>query len=154
MKTPAIRKLRQKLAANQPVYGLWVTLESPSIVEMAVALGLDWVTIDAEHGHLDWKEIVEHVRAAVRSDTVVLVRLAENSPALIKRALDIGADGVVIPWVETGLQLEAAIAAATYPPTGIRGIGAERSTCWGQCFVEHAGEADANVLVVPIIETV
>ena len=46
MKTPAIRKLRQKLAANQPVYGLWVTLESPSIVEMAVALGLDWVVID------------------------------------------------------------------------------------------------------------
>jgi 2-keto-3-deoxy-L-rhamnonate aldolase RhmA/quercetin dioxygenase-like cupin family protein len=84
----------------------------------------------------------------------VLVRLAENSPALIKRALDIGADGVVIPWVETPQQLEAAIAAATYPPRGIRGIGAERATCWGQCFVEHTAEADANVLVVPIIETV
>jgi len=154
MKVPAIQRLRAKLQARQPVYGLWITLESASICEMAVALGLDWVTVDAEHGHLDWKEIVEHVRAAVRSDTVVLVRLAENSPALIKRALDIGADGVVIPWVETPAQLEAAIAAATYPPRGIRGIGAERATCWGQCFVEHTGEADAHVLVVPIIETV
>ena len=154
MKVPAIQRLRAKLASRQPVYGLWITLESASICEMAVALGLDWVTIDAEHGHLDWKEIVEHVRAAVRSDTVVLVRLAENSPALIKRALDIGADGVVIPWVETPQQLEAAMAAATYPPRGIRGIGAERATCWGQCFVEHTAEADANVLVVPIIETV
>ncbi len=154
MKAPAIQRLRAKLQSHQPVFGLWITLESPSICEMAVALGLDWVTIDAEHGHLDWKEIIEHVRAAVRSHTVVLVRLAENSPALIKRALDIGADGVVIPWIETPAQLEAAIAAATYPPRGLRGIGAERATCWGQCFIEHTAEADEHVLVVPIIETV
>jgi len=154
MKVPALQRLRAKLKSATPVYGLWITLESPSICEMAVALGLDWVTIDAEHGHLDWKEIVEHVRAAVRSDTVVFVRLAENSPALIKRALDVGADGVIIPWVETALQLEAAVAAATYPPRGIRGIGAERATCWGQCFIEHTGEADQNVMVIPIIETV
>lgn len=154
MKVSAIQRLRAKLQSKQPVYGLWITLESPSICEMAVALGLDWVTIDAEHGHLDWKEITEHVRAAVRSDTVVLVRVAENNAALIKRALDVGADGVVVPWVETPAQIEAAVAAATYPPKGIRGIGAERATCWGQCFIEHTAEADANVLVVPIIETV
>src|SRR2546422_10423805 len=116
MKTPAIRKLRQKLAASQPLYGLWVTLESPSISEMAVALGLDWIVIDAEHGHLDWKEILEHLRAAVRSDTVVLVRVAELNAGLIKRALDIGADGVVIPWIETAEQLKQAVAFATYPP--------------------------------------
>jgi 2-keto-3-deoxy-L-rhamnonate aldolase RhmA len=64
-----------------------VTLESASITEMAVALGLDWVVIDAEHGHLDWKEILEHLRAAVRSDTVALVRIAELNLGLIKRAL-------------------------------------------------------------------
>ncbi len=154
MKTPAIRKLRQKLAANEPVYGLWVTLESPSITEMAVALGLDWVVIDAEHGHLDWKEIVEHLRATVRSETVALVRVAECNVGLIKRALDIGADGVVLPWVESADQLREAVAFAHYPPDGVRGIGAERATCWGQCFVEHAQEANENVLVVPIIETV
>jgi len=50
MKTDAIRSLRRKLAADTPVLGLWVTLESPSIIEMAVALGMDWVVIDAEHG--------------------------------------------------------------------------------------------------------
>ena len=154
MKTPAIRKLRQKLAANQPVYGLWVTLESPSITEMAVALGLDWVVIDAEHGHLDWKEIVEHLRATVRSDTVALVRVAECNVGLIKRALDIGADGVVMPWVESAEQLREAVSFAHYPPDGVRGIGAERATCWGQCFVEHTAEANENVLVIPIIESV
>src|SRR6266705_5076161 len=114
MNVPAIRKLRQKLATNQPAYGLWVTLESASIAEMAVALGLDWIVIDAEHGYLAWKEILGHVRATVRSETVVLVRVAELNAGLIKRALDIGADGVVIPWIETADQLKQAVAFATY----------------------------------------
>src|SRR6266581_4960537 len=109
MKIAALQKLRKKLAADEAVYGLWVTLESPSISEMAVALGLDWVVIDAEHGHLDWKEILEHVRATVRSDTVVLVRIAELNLGLIKRTLDIGADGVVVPWVESVEQLRQAV---------------------------------------------
>src|SRR3954447_23881085 len=132
MKTPALRKLREKLAANQPLYGLWVTLESPSISEMAAALGLDWIVIDAEHGHLDWKEIVEHLRAAVRSDTVALVRIAELNGSLIKRVLDLGADGIVVPWVEPAEQLKQAVAWARYPTEGLRGIGAERATGWGQ----------------------
>ena len=154
MKTSAIEKLRERLATNKQVYGLWVTLESPSITEMAVALGMDWIVIDTEHGHLDWKEVVEHIRAAVRSDTVVLVRIAELSISLVKRALDIGADGVVIPWVESSEQLRQAVSFAHYPPKGVRGIGAERATCWGQCIVEHTQEAKEHVLVVPIIESV
>lgn len=154
MKSPAIRKLRQKLAADEPVYGLWVTLESASITEMGVALGLDWIVVDAEHGHLDWRDILEHIRATVRSDTVVLVRIAEVNVGLIKRALDIGADGVVVPWMEEVDQLREAVAFSRYPPAGLRGIGAERATCWGQCFVEHVEEADEHVLVVPIIESV
>ncbi|MCE9567702.1 MAG: hypothetical protein K8U57_37350 [Planctomycetes bacterium] len=136
------------------MHGLWITLESASICEMAVSLGLDWVTIDAEHGHLDWKEIAEHIRATVRSETVALVRLAELNCGAIKRALDIGADGVVIPWVETAEQLEAAVRFARYPLDGVRGIGAERATAWGQALAEHAAEANENVFVVPIIETV
>ncbi|MEX0613169.1 MAG: hypothetical protein WD229_13700, partial [Pirellulales bacterium] len=59
----AIRKLRETLAEDRPAFGMWVTLESASITEMAVALGLDWVVIDAEHGHLDWKDILDHLRA-------------------------------------------------------------------------------------------
>src|SRR5438105_8100318 len=112
MKQAAIRKLREKLRADQPAYGLWITLESASIAEMAVALGLDWIVIDAEHGHLDWAEILEHIRATVRSQTVALVRVAELNGALIKRALDIGADGVVVPWVETADQLQRALSYA------------------------------------------
>jgi 2-dehydro-3-deoxyglucarate aldolase/4-hydroxy-2-oxoheptanedioate aldolase len=154
MKTAAVRCLREKLAADTPAFGVWVTLEAPSITEMAVALGADWVVIDAEHGHLDWKEIVEHLRATVRSETVALVRIAELNGGLIKRALDLGADGVVIPWVESAEQLQQAVRLARYPREGVRGIGAERATAWGQALVEHTAEANEHILVVPIIETV
>jgi 2-keto-3-deoxy-L-rhamnonate aldolase RhmA len=154
MNTIALRKLRGNLDAGRPVYGLWVTLESPSVTEMAVALGLDWVVIDAEHGSLDWSDVVAHLRAAVRSETVALVRVAELNGGLIKRALDLGADGVVVPWVETEEQLRRAVAFSRYPPEGVRGIGAERATGWGECMAEHTAEANENVLVVPIVETV
>ena len=154
MKTQALKRFRAKLANDEPVFGLWVTLESATITEMAVALGMDWVVIDAEHGHLDWKDINEHIRAGLRSDTVVLVRLAERSTSLTKRALDIGADGIVIPWMETADELREAIRDAHYPPEGRRGIGGERATVWGQCLAEHTAEANENVLVVPLIESV
>src|SRR5581483_6746466 len=154
MNTAATGKLRKKLAADEPAIGLWITLEAPTITEIAVALGLDWVVIDAEHGHLDWKEIVEHLRCVARSETVALVRIAELNAGLVKRALDIGADGVVIPWVETAEQLRQAVSFARYPLEGVRGIGAERATAWGQALVEHTAEANQHVLVVPIIETV
>jgi len=154
MKIAAIQRFRKKLAAGEAVCGLWVTLESASLSEMAIALGLDWIVVDAEHGHLDWKEILEHIRAAVRSETVVLVRIAELNGALIKRALDIGADGIVVPWIETAEQLTQAVSFARYPPQGLRGIGAERATAWGQAMIEHTAEANEHVLLVPIIETV
>ncbi len=154
MNIKALTAFRRKLAANEPVYGLWITLESPSFTEMAVALAVDWIVIDAEHGHLDWKEIAEHIRATVRSNTVTLVRIAERSTALTKRVLDIGADGIVVPWVETADQLEEALRDCRYPPEGRRGIGGERATVWGQCFTEHTAEANDQVLVVPIIESV
>ena len=154
MKIKALKRFRTKLAEGAPVYGLWVTLESASVTEMAVSLGMDWVVIDAEHGHLDWKEINEHIRAGARSETVILVRLAERSTALTKRALDIGADGVVIPWVSTVEELEEAIRDSRYPPEGRRGIGGERATAWGQCVAEHAAEANEHVLVVPLIENI
>lgn len=154
MKLNAIQKFREKLAADTPVYGLWVTLESPAITEMAVAMGLDWVVIDAEHSHLDWKEIVAHIRAAVRSDTVVIVRLVERDTGLVKRALDIGADGVAAPWINSAEDLQELIYDSRYPPEGRRGVGGDRATVWGQCFREHTQAANENVLILPNIEHV
>jgi len=153
MNHSALQALRAKLAADQPVYGLWITLEAPSITEMAVGLGLDWVVIDAEHGHLDWSQLVAHVRCVVRSGTICLIRIATLDSGLIKRALDIGADGVVVPWIESAEQLHSARHAASYPPLGRRGIGAERATAWTRAIAEHITQAQ-DILVVPIIESV
>ncbi|MGN6492429.1 MAG: aldolase/citrate lyase family protein [Agriterribacter sp.] len=154
MKPEALQSLRLKLRSGNPVYGMWVTLESASISEIAVASGLDWIVVDAEHGHLDWHDIMQHVRAAVRSETVVLVRLSHLEEGLIKRALDIGADGILIPHIETAAEMTKAVEYAKYPPQGTRGIGAERATAWGQCFADHVKEANDNVLVIPVIESV
>ena len=153
MKTEALKILRRKLSGEEEVFGLWVTMESASITEMAVALGMDWVIIDVEHGHLDFADILAHIRATVRSNTVVLVRIAELQEGLIKRLLDIGADGIVIPHIESAEQLANALSYSKYPPQGIRGIGAERATGWGDCIIEHLQEANENVLVIPIIES-
>ncbi|MFN8708716.1 MAG: aldolase/citrate lyase family protein [Planctomyces sp.] len=154
MNIRALQQFRRKLAAGEPVYGIWVTMESPAVTEAAVALGIDWIVVDAEHGHLDWKEVSEHIRSAVRSSTVVLVRIAERNTALTKRALDIGADGIVVPWIESLAQFQEAVSDCQYPPEGRRGIGGERATVWGQCLTEHTSEANHHVLVVPIIESV
>ena len=154
MKTRALQAFRGRLAAGRPVHGIWITLESASVTEMAVALGLDWVVIDAEHGQLDWREILDHIRATARSETVALVRIAERSTVLAKRALDLGADGIVVPMIETAEQLEEAIRDCRYPPEGRRGIGGERATAWGQAVAEHTAEANEHVLVVPLIESV
>src|SRR6266540_2291974 len=101
MKIPAIERLRRKMKAREPLYGLWCTLEAPSVAEIATTIGLDWVTVDMEHGHLDWREAIEHVRAVRGSETAVFVRVPELQQSAIKRALDIGAHGVLLPLIRT-----------------------------------------------------
>src|SRR5271166_5575938 len=76
LRRPNMRnRLRQRFRDKTTAYGLWVTVESPSITEMAVVLGLDWVCIDMEHGHLGFQEVIEHLRAVAGSETSALVRV-------------------------------------------------------------------------------
>jgi 2-keto-3-deoxy-L-rhamnonate aldolase RhmA len=154
LKANALKAFRQKLKSDEPVYGLWSTLPSPSITEMAVASGLDWVAIDAEHGSFDWRTIEGHVRATVRSSTVLLVRVSELNISLFKRSLDIGADGVAVPFISTADQMRRAVEYVQFPPRGLRAVGGDRATGWGQCFGAHVVEANDNVLVLPNLETV
>ena len=112
MKFDAVKQLRAKLAASASVYGLWVTMESTHVTELAVACGLDFVVVCTEHGALDWRDVSNHIKAAVRSRTCVFVRIATSANIALdaaasatKRALDIGADGLIYPNVETPAQL-------------------------------------------------
>src|SRR5262245_36878556 len=116
--------LKPKLARGETTLGLWVTLESPAITEIAVTLGLDWVVIDTEHGSLDFKEVVEHLRVTRNSGTTPLVRIPETTPGIIKRVLDLGAQGIIVPQVNHAEEVATAARFVKYPPEGTRGVGA------------------------------
>src|SRR5688572_471942 len=89
--------LRRKFAAKETAYGLWVTLESATVSEIAAEIGLDWICVDMEHGSLNYRDVVHHARAVRGSDTAVLVRVPSLSIDSIKRALDLGVDGIILP---------------------------------------------------------
>jgi 2-keto-3-deoxy-L-rhamnonate aldolase RhmA len=98
--------LRKKLQAGQTTFGMWVTLESPNVLEAAIALGIDWVVIEMEHGHLDWRDVINHLRVVSRTNTAAIVRVAELRREPIQRALDLGADGIIVPMIGTADALE------------------------------------------------
>ena len=145
--------LRRKLKAGLKTFGMWVTLESPNVTEAAVALGLDWVVIEMEHGHLDWHDVVGHLRVVSGTDTAVLVRVTETQQGTIKRSLDIGAHGVILPMVGDRDHLERAFQFGRYPPRGVRGVGGERSVKWGLQTEQYLGTANEDTLIIPLLET-
>jgi 4-hydroxy-2-oxoheptanedioate aldolase len=141
MKSTALHQFRRKLRGNEPAYGLWVTLKAAAVSDIAAGLGFDWIVIDAARGHLDWAEVHDHILATARSQTVALVRLPGTSPELLKHALTLGADGVLVPEVETSDELRLMV---------------ERSKAWvyasGQPSANASLESDESVLIVPVID--
>jgi 2-keto-3-deoxy-L-rhamnonate aldolase RhmA len=147
------QKLKQKLRNGETTFGLWVTLESPTISEIAAHLGIDWVVIDTEHGELDLQEVANHIRAIGRSYTAALVRISEIEHGLIQRVLGLGAHGILVPRIRSVEEVERTVRFAKYPPRGLRGMGVERSTLWGK-GTAHAKSANQDTIVIPLIETV
>ena len=146
-------KLRQTLHNGKTAFGLWVTLESATISEIAAHVGLDWVCLDLEHGDLDFQEVAGHLRAIRRSSTAAFVRIGEIEHGLIQRVLGMGADGIIVPRVRTVEEVERAVCFAKYPPRGLRGMGVERSTLWGK-GIASARTTNEDTMVIPLIETV
>jgi 2-keto-3-deoxy-L-rhamnonate aldolase RhmA len=120
-------RLRLRLREKETAYGLWVTVETPAITEAAVALGLDWVCIDMEHGHQDFHEVMNHLRVVRGSATAALVRVPGIEMSAIKRALDMGAHGVIVPYVQGSRDVETAFTYGRYPPRGVRGVCGDRA---------------------------
>ena len=151
---PNAGALKEKLARDEPTYGIWGTIDAPVVTEMAARMGGDWVVIDAEHGYLDMRNVMEHIRVANLANVPILVRIAEIQEGLIKRIMDIGADGIVVPQVRTANELATAVRWTKYPPEGKRGIGAERATRWGMGIEQCVPRANKNSMVVSMMETV
>ena len=147
------RRLKQKLRNGETTFGLWIALESPTISEIAVRMGLDWVCIDSETGGLDLQEVGNHLRAISRSSTAGLVTIEAIDQALIRRVLSLGADGIFVPRVRTAEDVERAVSFAKYTPRGVRGMGVESATSWGMSLAS-AKNANAATIIIPTIETV
>lgn len=118
--SPALAKLR----AREPVRAIWLSLGLPALAEIAAEAAPDAIVLDCQHG--DWSRGALLAAAAAARPATPLVRVAANTPEAIGTALDAGADGVIVPLVETAEAARAAIAAAHYPPHGIRSGGGLR----------------------------
>lgn len=145
--------LRTRLRRGVTTYGIWVSLESPTITELAVLLGLDWVCIDMEHGHLDYAAVLGHIRTVRDSNTAAIVRVPEVQQGVIKRVLDLGAHGIILPLISSRAEYDAALSFGRYPPQGVRSIGGDRAVKWGLETADYVSHANEEVMLIPLIET-
>jgi 4-hydroxy-2-oxoheptanedioate aldolase len=124
--------LRQKLAAGKTVFGVWQQLAHPAIAELMAFAGYDMVLIDMEHGPNSLLDTANMMRGIAGTGSSSMVRVPWNDPVVLKRLLDQGPDGVMIPMVENAEQARAAVAACHYPPKGMRGwTGIGRAARYG-----------------------
>lgn len=128
------RSLRRSLEEGRPLLGAWMQMCNPMEVEIIGGLGFDWVGIDTQHGLLDFGELRAMLQALSISGTPAIVRVGSNDLTEIGRALDCGAQGIIVPLVETAEEAARAAHACRYPPRGGRSWGALRtptSEPWG-----------------------
>lgn len=150
------RKLKEKLKAGEKATGCWLFSNSPDMAEILAATGFDTFMIDHEHGSGSL-EMAIHQYRAVRSisDAPVLMRVPWNDTVLIKRALDTGMDGIMVPSVSTAEEARAVVAACRYPPHGIRsaGVGAARAGVYGRRARAYLENLVNDLMIICQIET-
>lgn len=152
MKPSFVSQIKNKA----PLIGTIVTLDSTEVAEMLSLCGFDWLFFDMEHSTFSVKS-VQHCIQAVRGECLAIVRVPENSAAWIKRVLDTGCDGIVIPQVNSADEARQAVKAAKYPPLGARSVGIGRAHGYGMNFgdyVEHANERVALIIQIEHIDAV
>jgi 2-keto-3-deoxy-L-rhamnonate aldolase RhmA len=140
-----------KLTQATPPVGTLLTFDAPEVAEILSLCGFDWLFIDMEHGAFTI-EGAQHTIQAVRGDCSALVRAPENSPVWIKRVMDIGPDGIIVPQVNSADEARRAVAAAKYPPLGARSVGIGRAHGYGLSFGEYVTTANEQVALIIQIE--
>ena len=115
--------VKEKLRNGQPSFGTWLSLGNLHATRVIARLGFDWLTLDIEHMAFDWSQAESIFGAVADAGGVPLARVPDGSHHYIKRVLDAGAWGIVVPMVDTVEQAKTAIAAAKFPPTGNRSVG-------------------------------
>ncbi|OUR76241.1 hypothetical protein A9Q83_15670 [Alphaproteobacteria bacterium 46_93_T64] len=151
-----IGRLKNKLKAGQKTAGAWLFTGSSEMAEVMGGCGFDAIMIDHEHGGGDLRTSMDQHRA-IRSvgDTSVFMRIPVNDPIEVKRALDIGMEGIMFPSVNTAAEAQMAVDACRYPPNGTRGagFGAARAALYGRHAEEYRRDFEDNVMIICQIET-
>lgn len=150
-----VNTFKQALRAGRPQIGLWVGLANPYVAELLATSGFDWLLFDGEHAPNDVRSLLAQLQAVAPYPVHPIVRAVVGDTALIKQLLDIGAQTLLIPMVETAEQARALVAATRYPPRGVRGVGSAlaRAARWGQ--VEgYLARAEEEICLLLQVESV
>jgi len=149
-----LKYLRERALQREVLAGTWLNLGSSVTAEIAGRAGFDWLLIDLEHGSGDEAHLLGQLQAIGATEAVGIVRIAWNEAPRVKRALDLGPGGIMIPYVNTAEEARRAVAAMRYPPEGVRGAARfTRAAGFSQDFDHYFAEANANLLTVVQIET-
>ena len=147
-------RMKRELAAGNVCLGATITIYSPAIAELLSRVGLDWLWIDTEHTALSLEEVSVILQATNGTDVSTVIRVPWNDKTLIKRAIDTGPDGILVPMINTAAEAEAAVRAMKYPPRGERGAGIGRAQCYGMRMGEYLSTANDEVMFIAQIEHV
>ena len=144
---------KRALKAGKPQIGLWSSLSSNYTVEVIAGAGFDWIVLDSEHSPADLENLLTQLQAAAPYANHPVVRVPWNDMVTIKRYLDIGAQSILIPYVQNAEEAKAAVAYTRYPPAGVRGVaGATRATRFGRAK-DYAKRAHEEICVLVQVET-
>ncbi len=144
--------LKHKLLSGEKTIGSWLTMPSLAISELMAKVGFDWLTIDLEHSSLSIEQAAEMIRIIDLTGVSPLVRLTSNDGNQIKRVMDSGAHGIIVPMVNTKGDAEQAVSSVYYPPKGIRGVGLARAQDYGIGFHEYRDWLEENAIIIVQIE--
>jgi len=144
--------LKKKLQRQEITIGSWITLGHTSIAEIMAKAGFEWLVVDMEHSVITLEIAQQLIQVIEGSGVIPLVRVGENNPVVIKRVMDAGAYGVIVPMVNTKKQAEAAVRAVKYPPIGTRGVGLARAQGYGDKFDEYAATVNQESIVIAQVE--
>lgn len=144
--------LKEKLKRNELTIGSWLTIPHQSVVEILGSAGFEWLTLDIEHAAIDYESIFNLIGHIQGNGMQALVRVSKNEEVVIKRVLDAGADGIIVPMVKSKEDAIEAVNYAKYPPVGKRGVGLNRAQKYGTAFKSYQEWVSDNITIIAQIE--
>jgi 2-dehydro-3-deoxyglucarate aldolase len=145
-------RLKGQLKNNERTLGSWVTIGHPAVVEILSNADFDWLTIDVEHNSIDPAMLTTLIATIQSKNIAALVRVSKNEEVPIKHAMDAGADGVIVPMVNSREDAVKAVEYVKYPPRGKRGVGLSRAQNYGMGFESYKQWLQVYSVIIAQIE--